>query len=128
MTKKRERELHKIISEAHKELHAEEDEERRSRNEALVGRYFIGMNGYSASERWPLYQMIYAVTEDGQNVKILTFERTSLGEVQIKDNDLGHGPFGNPPEEITREEFVKAFNMTIGATKRRVTILTKESR
>jgi len=83
MTKKRERELRKTISDAQTELYEAEQKRRRTTNAKTVGKCFAYRNSYSSGEEWWLYLMITGMDDNGY-LRGIQFQHTADDSIEFK--------------------------------------------
>lgn len=115
----RKEELQKTIDTARAELHEIQAREAEERNRQLVGKCFIYRNCYSCPEGpqdyWWLYVRVIGVSD--ASLQVLQFQTDKYGKVEIEPAQLC-GQLGSGHQEIPREEFDKAWEMTLKALQR----------
>lgn len=115
----RKEELQKTLETARAELQEIQAREAEERNRQLVGKCFIYQNCYSCPEGpqdyWWLYVRVIGV--DGESLRTWSFQTDKYGKVEIEPSRLC-GQLGSSHREISREEFDKAWQITLNALQR----------
>ncbi len=99
---KTEQELRVIIKEARLQLNKIEDEQRQTRNAALVGKCFKYRNSYIGSEEWWRYSRVVGIKHFF--LIVFSFETDCHGRITIGPSDEAFDILPNS-EEISAREF-----------------------
>lgn len=109
----RKKQLEKEIKERREELHELEQDDRKVKNEKLLGKYFKYMNSFGSGEFWPIYFLVTRL--DGIEPRCFRFEKDSHGTIAINFDD-NYTEYDSTIQ-ITKEEFDDALRVLLSNIK-----------